>query len=113
MLPSFERRQSKRYIMSLSIEFKVRKDGKFVAGGTGRIHDVSRTGLLFESGPQIPAATVLRLFVDWPVRFQGKTRVGWVVDGIVLRSSSSGTAVNIMRQWFERGVVSKKKTLAS
>src|SRR5262245_950304 len=105
MLPSFERRQSKRYTMALNIEFKVRKDGKFVPGGNGRIHDVSRSGLFFESGAVLPAGTVLRLFVDWPVRFQGKTRVGWVVDGVVMRSTDSGTAVNIMRQWFERGVV--------
>jgi len=98
--------------MNLDVHFKVRKRGKLINGGDGKIQDVSRAGMFFESDAVIPPGTVLRLIVEWPVRFQGKTRLDWVVDGVVLRSTPSGTAVNIMRQRFERGA-SKRKNLAS
>ena len=99
--------------MNLDVHFKVRKDGKLIEGGDGKIQDVSRAGMFFESDAVIPPGTVLRLIVAWPIRFQGKTRLDWIVDGVVLRSGPSGTAVNIMRQRFERGAQSKRKKLAS
>jgi hypothetical protein len=113
MLPPLERRQYKRYTMSLDVQFKIRKDGKFIDGGEGKIHDVSRSGLFFESSSVVSPGTVVRLVAAWPVRFQGKTRVDWVVDGVVLRSTAFGMAVNIMRQRFERGAQTKRKKLAS
>src|SRR5215472_7973116 len=101
MSPSLERRQSRRYELNLDVHFKLRKKGKFVKGGHGRIHDVSRGGIFFVTDAVLPLGTTLRLLVEWPVRFQGKTRLEWVVDGTVLRSTALGTAVNIRRQRFE------------
>jgi hypothetical protein len=114
MSPSLERRQCRRYSLSLDVHFKIRKKGKFVNGGDGKIHDVSRGGICFECGDAIISpGTALRLIVEWPVRFQGKTHLDWVVDGVVLRSNPMGTAMNIMRQRFERGAQNKRKRLAS
>jgi len=90
----------------------IRKQGKLVKGGDGKTQDISRAGILFESAKTLEADMVLRLIVDWPVRFQGKTRVKWIVDAVVVRSSALGTAVNIMRQRFERPVKRKEERLA-
>ena len=99
---SFDRRQSQRYSISLDAQFTIQKQEKIMEAGTGKIQNVCRTGIFFESPTVIPAGSVLQLVIDWPVLFEGKTPVRWVVDGIVVRSTLSGTAVQIMRQKFER-----------
>jgi hypothetical protein len=98
--------------MRLDLQFMIRKQGKLVKAGEGKTQDISRAGILFESAKTLEPNTVLRLIVDWPVRFQGKTRVNWIVDAVVVRSSPSGTAVNIMRQRFERRFKRKEERLA-
>jgi hypothetical protein len=113
MSHSLERRQCKRYSIELDVQFAIRKQDKMIEGGEGKIQDVSRAGIFLKSSAVIPPGTVLRLIVEWPVRFQGKTRVDWIVDGVVLRSTSSGMAVNIIRQRFERRSQSKRKKAAS
>ncbi len=113
MLPALDRRQCQRYSMNLAVHFKLQKEGRFLEGGDGRIHNVSRTGIFFECGAVIQPGTAVRMVIAWPVRFQGKTRVDWIVDGVVVRSGPSGTALNIMRQRFERVAQSRRKRLAS
>jgi hypothetical protein len=111
MPPFVERRQHKRYSINLGVQFQIREEGKFIQGGEGKIHDVSHSGIFFESNTAVPPGMVLRLVVEWPVRFQGKTSVDWIVDGVVVRSTVSGMALKIMRQRFERGFQNKRKKL--
>ena len=112
MPPSLDRRRSQRLAIPLNLQFTIRKHGKAVGEGQGKIQDVSRTGIFFESNTVVPPGSVVRLIVDWPVRFQNKTPVDWIVDGIAVRSTASGTAINIMRQRFERRAQGKEKKLA-
>ena len=102
MSPFFDRRQSLRYSINLDAQFTVRKQGKVQDTGNGKIQNVCRSGMFFESSEIIPCGSVLQMVVDWPVLFEGTTSIQWVIDCVVVRSSSSGTAVQIMRQKFER-----------
>ena len=113
MSSSLERRQSRRYSIDLAAQSKVRKNNKFVDAGDGKIHNVSRAGMFLECAEAIPAGTAVRLVVEWPVQFEGKTRVEWIVDGLVVRSDSSGMAVNIIRQRFERVSQGRRKKMAN
>jgi len=106
---AFDRRQNQRYSITLDAHFVIRKQGKILETGEGKIQNVCRSGLFFESPLVIPSGSVLHLVVDWPVLFEGKTPVQWVVDCVVVRSTSSGTAVQIMRQKFERSTQKKRK----
>src|SRR5262245_21372362 len=106
---SLDRRQSQRYSISLDVHFTVRKQGKILETGAGKIQNVCRSGLFFECPIVIPPGSVLQLVIDWPVLFEGKTPVQWVVDCVVVRSTSAGTAVQIMRQKFERNMQKKRK----
>jgi len=108
----FDRRRSQRFSIPLSLQFTIRKHGYVVGGGKGKIQDVSRSGIFFESNTAGPPDSVLRLAVDWPVRFQNKTHIDWIVDAAVVRSTPSGTAINIMRQRFERRLQGKRRKLA-
>lgn len=98
--------------MRLDVQFMIRKQGKLVEGGTGQTQDISRAGIFFESSKPLTPNTVLQLVIDWPVRFQGKTHVDWIVDAVVVRTAPSGMAVNIMRQRFERRLKRKEERLA-
>ena len=113
MSPSLERRQYKRYWMDLLAQLKVRKESKFVDTGDGRVRNVSRDGVFFECNVPIPPGTALRLIIEWPVRFERKTRIDWIVDGLVVRSTPFGAALSIMRQRFERVGQSHRKKMAS
>ena len=114
MSPAFERRQYQRYTISLDVQIAIRKRGNLIACGEGKIQDVSRAGILFQSTAVIPPGTVLRLVVPWPFPFRGKTPVDWIVDGVVLRHTPSGTAMNIMRHRFEgRARQNEEKASAS
>jgi hypothetical protein len=104
-----DRRRSQRYSISLDVHFTIKKQAKILETGIGKIQNVCRSGLLFECPIIIPPASVLQLIIDWPVLFEGKTPVQWVVDGVVVRSTSSGTAVQIMRQKFERSTQKKRQ----
>ena len=81
-------------------------------GGAGKTRDVSRTGIYFETETSIPPGTILHLIVDWPTGSDEKTRIDWIVDGVVVRSTSSGTALHIMRQRFERRPLDSERLLA-
>jgi hypothetical protein len=111
MSNSFERRQSPRYSIALNAQFTMRKRGTVISSGVGRIRNVSGAGIFFESPTVLPVGGVLRMIVDWPVRFEGKVRVDWVVDAVVVRSTASGTAVSIMRHRFERRSRGKEKKM--
>jgi hypothetical protein len=108
MLLSFDRRQSQRYSISWDAQFTLRKHGKILEAGEVKIQNVCRAGMFFESPVVIPPGSVLQLIIDWPVLFEGKTPVQWVVDCVVVRSMSSGAAVRIMRQRFERSTEKKR-----
>lgn len=106
---SFERRQNPRYSITLDAHFTIRKDARVVESGQVKIHNVCRTGIFFECSLLIPPGSVLQLVIDWPVMFDGKTPVQWIVDCVVVRSTASGAAVQIMRQRFERNTQKKRK----
>src|ERR1051325_2184298 len=99
---SFERRQNQRYTITLDAQFTIRKQAKIVESGQVKIQNVCRRGIFFEGPEVIPTGSVLQLIIDWPIMFEGKTPVQWIVDCVVIRSTGSGTAVQIMRQRFER-----------
>jgi|SRR5581483_7020498 len=109
MSPSFDRRRTQRYSISLDAQYTVRKRGKVTESGQIKIQNVCRTGIFFECPTAIPVGSVLQVIIDWPVMFEGKTPVQWVVDCVAVRSTSSGTAAQIMRQRFERSMKKKRK----
>jgi len=89
----------------------MRKRGTAISSGVGRIQNVSGAGLFFESTTVLPVGGALRMTVEWPVRFEGKVRIDWIVDAVVVRSTAAGTAVSILRHRFERRLRNKEKKM--
>jgi hypothetical protein len=111
MSNSFDRRRSPRYSIALNAQFTMRKRGTVISSGVGQIRNVSGAGIFFESPTVLPIGGALRMTVEWPVRFEGRVRIDWIVDAVVVRSTAAGTAVSIMRHRFERRLRSKEKKM--
>jgi hypothetical protein len=112
MLNLSDRRSGQRYDMELDMEFSVLKAGVKVASGRGKILNLSKTGILFESERRLPPESIVHIIVDWPVKFQQTKRIDWIVQAVVVRSDAQGTAVRIMRQRFSRQSRSKRRKMA-
>lgn len=95
-----EQRSRRRYSLKLDVEYKLLNDGQVLRQGSGRIANISSTGLFFETDGLLPIRNPIELAIDWPILLDGACRLKMIVHGSVLRSDRSGTAVGIIRHEF-------------
>ena len=83
-----ERRQHRRYAMRLPATFKTK-------GFTEPAHtvDLSARGVSIESDRVLRVGTSVEIAVDWPVLFDGRTRLKLVYAGRVARAASRTIAL--------------------
>ncbi len=98
-----ERRSQARFWYNGDLEY----EGAFArqtARGSGRIVNISKSGLLFQSEKPIAPGTELTICAPWPGRLGGAS-LQLVIAGRAVRSGSEGTAVRILRYdfRFQRG----------
>ena len=92
-----ERRADCRYTIHSDVEYRLILRRKVVRAGTGRLANISRSGLLFECAHAIPPRTRIELKVDWPAP---AVKIALHVVGQTVRSEGTGTAVKIIRSAF-------------
>jgi hypothetical protein len=92
-----ERRADRRYPIHARIEYKLILGRRVARAGTGRLLNISRSGLLFEGAHAIPAGSTIELDVDWPSR---TVKMVLHVAGQTVRSQGVSTAVKILRSSF-------------
>lgn len=94
--PTFaaDRRADCRYTIRTGLEYRLILRRKVVDTGTGRLANISRGGLLFQSAEAIPPRTQIELKVDWPAP---AVKIALHVVGQTVRSQGAGTAVKIIR----------------
>lgn len=96
MLPP-ERRAGRRYPIHAGIEYKLILGRRVVRTGTGRLVNISRSGLLFECAHGIPPRTKIELEVDWPAQ---AVKMALHVTGQTVRNQGVSTAMTILRSSF-------------
>ena len=69
------------------------------ARGSGRIVNISKSGLLFKTERHIAPGTEFSIRAPWPTRLGGGN-LDLVIAGRAVRSGSEGTAVRILRYDF-------------
>lgn len=95
---SLDRRRSRRYSISFDMQYTIANIPPMIGGGKGKILDVSTGGIYFQCDRIMAPDTVVHLVVDWAMSAKP---MDWIVDCVVVRSDSEGTAVVIMRHRFE------------
>jgi len=83
------------YPVALDFEYYVLDHGCIVAAGTGKTARISRKTIVFESAADFGTGTVLQIIARWPVLYQGKEVLKWIVQGTVAGWTAAGMALMI------------------
>ena len=91
----YERRGKQRFVLDLTVHFRLSLKGFTSRWGTGTIHDMSSSGVSFRSRRQLPVGGHLELVIDWPAVRGDQRPITLHATGFVVRSNGSKIAVQI------------------
>lgn len=95
-----DQRLSRRYPITLEIEYKLLRKGRVERLGLGRSLNVSSGGVLFETSEALPAGSSIELLMQWPFLLEGVCPLKLVIHGSIVRSESKRIAVRIKHHEF-------------
>ena len=97
---SGERRSNRRYRIELPVRYRVIGKDQSIAEGVGTTRDISSGGIALSSETELPAGSVIELWVNWPAVTEDVSCVKLRVAGRVVRSSGVKAAIQIKRHDF-------------
>ncbi|MBV8906831.1 MAG: hypothetical protein JOZ22_24595 [Acidobacteriia bacterium] len=95
-----ERREGRRYDVSLKLRWKILHRRRLLESGTGITLEMSSGGLLFKSDQTLPPENTIELAIAWPVLLHNTLPMQLIVSGRVLRISGQHVAVSILQHEF-------------
>ena len=96
-----ERRASARFPLTLEIRYSVSHHGGPPEIGSGRIIDLSNSGLRFTADRPWLVGLRLDVSIDWPVRLGGGVQLQLMATGVVVWTSGTQTALRVHRHEFK------------
>jgi hypothetical protein len=97
---SGDRRSKKRYVLDLALTYRIRQQYRVIATGSGRTSNMSSSGLAFTTNETFNLATYVEVSICWPVLLYDNCLLKLVVEGTVVRSGGTSTAIRIKRHEF-------------
>jgi hypothetical protein len=97
---SGDRRSKKRYALDLALTYRVLRKYRVMATGSGRTSNMSSSGLAFVTNDTFHVATYVELSISWPVLLNDNCLLKLIVEGTVVRSGGTSTAIRIKRHEF-------------
>ena len=82
-----ERRQDRRYQLSLELKWKLIRRRRVLDTGTGHTLDLSSGGIAFDAGRHLPEGLNVELSISWPVLLHNVAPLQLVASGKIVRSS--------------------------
>jgi hypothetical protein len=95
-----ERRHNRRYDMKLDLRWKLVRRRRVIDNGTGFTFDLSRGGVRFHAGRDLPVGLNVDLSVAWPVRLHNVAPMQLVIQGKIVRSSEGWAAIRTVQHEF-------------
>jgi len=95
-----DQRVSRRYPISLQVEYKLFRKGRVEHFGLGKTLNVSSGGVLFEANESLPTGSVVEILMHWPFMLEGVCPLKLVIHGSIVRSDSKGVAVRTKHHEF-------------
>jgi hypothetical protein len=99
-LPLSEQRLRVRYPIRLKVEFRLLNGNRVARAGFGKTYNISSGGIFFEAKGSLPADGLIELTMNWPVLLDGVCHLKLVMRGRIVRSDTTGTAVQVTRHEF-------------
>jgi len=95
-----ERRASTRFPLTLGVRYAVSGRLAPLETGSGRTIDLSSTGLSFTADRPLLTGQKLDISIDWPVLLDGGVKLQLIMSGVVVRTTGTATALEIVRHEF-------------
>jgi hypothetical protein len=95
-----ERRGSVRFPITLDVRYSVLHRNGPAETGSGRLIDVSSSGLRFIAEAPVALGLKLDVAINWPVLLDGRIQLQLTVSGIVVRSSGNEVSMRIQKHDF-------------
>src|SRR5262245_14181431 len=92
-----QRRGARRYEISLSLRYAVRRRGQQSINGTGESINVSSSGLLFRTDGRPMLGDSIIVALEWPAIGVAVEPIFLVLSGQIVRSQGRTTALSISR----------------
>jgi hypothetical protein len=94
-----DRRRSSRYAAASEVEYRIVTSGTALHG-TGRLIDVSETGILFEPDRPLPPRSEIEMAIPWPMRTPKSAPLELRIHGYSVRTQNNSMAVVIRHYEF-------------
>jgi len=98
--PKSDRRASVRFPIALDVRYTVSRHRALVKTGSGKLVDLSSSGLRFVARGPLEPGLKLDVAIDWPILLDGRVQLQLIVTGTVVWSSDTETAMRIDRHVF-------------
>lgn len=95
-----DQRLSRRYAITLEIEYKLLRKGRVEQLGLGKTLNVSSGGVLFQATESLPPGSAVEVLLHWPFLLEGVCPLKLVIQGAVVRCDGKGVAVRIKHHEF-------------
>ena len=95
-----DRRQDRRYELTLDIRWKLIRRRRVLDSGTGQTIDMSSGGILFDAGRHLPEGLNIELSITWPVLLHNVAPMQLVAAGRIVRSSGRRVAIQTVQHEF-------------
>jgi len=90
-----DRRSKQRFPIEFPLTYKIVKNCLVIRTGTGTTSDISSSGIAFIADEPFNVGAYVELSITWPVLLNGSCPLKLVVEGRVVRSSLSSTAIRM------------------
>lgn len=88
-----ERRVKYRYPLELNVRYQSMGVAGGPISGVGQTVNMSSGGMFLACAGNIPEATRLKIFVEWPSLLNGTTPLQLIMVGTVVRSTALGVSI--------------------
>ena len=95
-----DRRQDRRYTISLELRYKLIRRRRVVETGIGRTLDLSSGGIKFEADRPLPVGFNVELSIEWPAMLLNVAPMRLIVTGRILRADYSRIALRTIQHEF-------------
>ena len=103
-----ERRGSVRFPLTLDVRYSVLHRNGPVETGSGKLVDVSSSGLRFTGEAPVTPGLKLDVAINWPVLLDGRIQLQLTVSGVAVRSYGSEISMRIQQHDFRTRSVQLK-----
>jgi hypothetical protein len=90
------RRGQRRFPLTLKLTYTLKSGQQ----GSGELTNMGSSGLLFQCAHHFVKGELIKVSLDWPYMLDGSCPLQLVVQGRILRSGDSGTAIATLKHEF-------------